>query len=223
MFRIAGIALILSVASLTGASAYATRDGDVRFPGVGPQARSITFGSKTGVPLGYFDLCKAHKSFCRLTRRSDQIDGRVSLTKRKADQVMAVNAQVNRGIRSISDQANHGVVDRWSISPRAGDCEDYALTKKKRLMALGWPSSALLVALATTRRGEPHAVLIVRTGSGDLVLDNLRSEVRAWTPSLYKWESVQSPKHMWTWHRFGRGEITPVFVKKSTGRQLARQ
>jgi hypothetical protein len=118
-----------------------------------------------------------------------------------------VNRAVNRSIRSVSDLAHYGVADRWSVAPKSGDCEDFALTKKARLLNAGWPSSALLLALATTGAGEEHAVLIVRTDRGDFVLDNLRNDIRRWSAGLYRWTAIQSPTDIWSWKQFGRGAV----------------
>ena len=41
--------------------------------------------------------------------------------------VNRVNREVNVAIRSVSEK-----VENWTLSPAAGDCEDYALTKRAR-------------------------------------------------------------------------------------------
>jgi len=63
--------------------------------------------------------------------------------------------------------------DTWSVDPAYGDCEDYAMTKRSHLIHMGVPASALRIAYVKTSWGEGHAVLVVRTDSGELVLDNL--------------------------------------------------
>lgn len=68
-------------------------------------------------------------------------------------------------------------VDIWSLNPRAGDCDDYVMTKRHRLIKAGLPASALRVAIVRTRTGEGHAVLLVATADGELVLDNLRRNI----------------------------------------------
>jgi predicted transglutaminase-like cysteine proteinase len=125
------------------------------------------------------------------------------LDRPRVAQLIAINSEVNNSIRQEKDLALYGVADRWMIAPKAGDCEDFALTKKARLIALGWPSAALLIALARTSAGAEHAVLVARTDRGDLVLDSLRREIEGWRPSIYRWTSVQSPTEVWTWYRIG--------------------
>ncbi len=44
-----------------------------------------------------------------------------------------------------------------------GDCEDYALLKRKMLMQAGWPREALLMTVVRDKKGEGHAVLTVKT------------------------------------------------------------
>lgn len=110
------------------------------------------------------------------------------------------------------------------MAPARGDCEDFALTKKMRLRDAGVPSSALLVALAVTASGKQHAVLIVRTDHGDIVLDSLDTRMREWTPSLYRWTSVQSPTDEWVWYRVGSGMVAkaePMFRPEEASLRMA--
>ena len=178
---------------------------------LGP-AQSIGFGASAAIPVGYYQLCKKQNSVCNPTsgKEARTTSGAVVLTPALAKQLLSVNADVNRSIRPVTDMQQFGVADRWSVSPRRGDCEDYALTKKARLLGKGWPSSALLIALAVTSRGEEHAVLIARTDHGDFVLDNLTSAVRGWTPTLYRWKAVQSPTAEWAWNAITKGRTVEV-------------
>jgi len=54
------------------------------------------------------------------------------------------------------------------------------VTKRSQLIDKGWPATALLIAMARVPSGEMHAVLVVVTDKGELVLDNLRSEIVSW-------------------------------------------
>ena len=92
----------------------------------------------------------------------------------------AVNTQVNAAIRP---QANPR--GGWKVNPASGDCNDYALTKRSRLIAMGVPAGALRLAVTATRRGEKHLILIVKTTSGDVVLDNLSRTVKTLRDSGY--------------------------------------
>ncbi len=111
----------------------------------------------------------------------------------------AVNArlqQVNRRVNiQITPEADMGVfheIDVWGASTGVdgrlyGDCEDYVLLKRRELIDGGFPAQALSIAVARTPRGELHAVLIVATDRGDLVLDNLSYWIRPWNDVPYLW------------------------------------
>tara|TARA_R110002012_G_scaffold315261_1_gene528903 strand:+ start:14805 stop:15293 length:489 start_codon:yes stop_codon:yes gene_type:complete len=83
-----------------------------------------------------------------------------------------VTKAVNASIRYRPDDG-----EVWKANVTAGDCEDYALTKRGRLIRMGYPPSALRMAIGHTQRGESHAVLVVKTMAGDFVLDNLTDRV----------------------------------------------
>ena len=106
--------------------------------------------------------------------------------------VNTVNREVNRDVRKATDYDLYGLLEYWSL-PRVidgkmyGDCEDYALEKRRRLIAAGVPASTLSMAVAVTARGETHAVLIVRFQSGDWVLDNLTPWATPWEELNYSW------------------------------------
>jgi hypothetical protein len=52
-------------------------------------------------------------------------------------------------------------------------CEDFALTKAKKLLDMGYPASALHIEVGTIPGGEGHAWLVVQTDQGDYALDNI--------------------------------------------------
>jgi predicted transglutaminase-like cysteine proteinase len=107
-----------------------------------------------------------------------------------------VNRNVNRTVRSRSDLQTTGLYENWSL-PIAqggelfGDCEDFALEKRHELIALGFPRSALSMAVVQTRHGDLHAVLLVSTDAGEVVLDSLSSWVLPWRSVGYRWLSRQ--------------------------------
>ena len=85
-----------------------------------------------------------------------------------------VNQTVNR-IRYVSDSQNWGISDYWATPleafARGGDCEDYAIAKYMLLREAGYRSSQMEIAIS-----KDHAVLVIQTASGPIVLDNLRDE-----------------------------------------------
>lgn len=98
-------------------------------------------------------------------------------------EVMAerVNSMMN-SVRYIEDSANYGKSDYWAtpveFMARGGDCEDFAIAKYTALRALGVPEDRLRIAIVHDKKKDiPHAVLIVYTGNGALMLDNQNESV----------------------------------------------
>ena len=114
-----------------------------------------------------------------------------------------INRQVNDEISSVSDMRQYGKSDYWVIpeveKTRAGDCEDYVLQKRHTLMQMGYPAEAMNIAIVKTQRNEYHAVLVIRTVSGDFVLDNLSPEIKHWHDVPYKWVAKQSFSNPLDW------------------------
>lgn len=131
----------------------------------------IRFNRRAKAPLAYQLFCLKSPNECRGGGKKS-----IHLTPQLLSKLDAVNRSVNRAIRPRNDFR----ADTWSLNPANGDCEDYALTKRKRLLKLGFPASALRLAVARTGRGEGHAVLVVRTSAGDRVLDNRTNSIRDW-------------------------------------------
>ncbi|WP_424578784.1 transglutaminase-like cysteine peptidase [Bradyrhizobium sp. USDA 241] len=52
------------------------------------------------------------------------------------------------------------------------------MSKRHELLRRGWPARVLLLSEVVMRSGEHHLVLLVRTSSGDFVLDNLTPRVK---------------------------------------------
>lgn len=109
-----------------------------------------------------------------------------------------INRRVNREVQKAEDFDLYGMIEYWSL-PRVidgkmyGDCEDYALEKRRRLIEAGVPAAALSMAVAVTARGESHAVLVVAMDQGDWVLDNLTPWVTPWSELNYRWIERQVP------------------------------
>lgn len=87
-----------------------------------------------------------------------------------------VNSMINK-IDYIEDSSNYGQSDYWATPveffTRGGDCEDYAIAKYVSLRALGVPEERMRIAIVQDlQKNIPHALLIVYTDKGALVLDN---------------------------------------------------
>ncbi|MGZ3304368.1 MAG: transglutaminase-like cysteine peptidase [Asticcacaulis sp.] len=111
--------------------------------------------------------------------------------------VRSVNDEVNRIMRGATDEQVYHIADYWNapdlVPGVRGDCEDYALEKRRLLIQHGIPAAALSIAIVKTRLGDDHAVLIVSSQQGDFVLDNLQYDVRSWRRTGYDWISRQGP------------------------------
>lgn len=124
-------------------------------------------------------------------------------------QVWAKLAEVNRSINSrlkpMTDEQAFGWSDYWTLpltgegGKGAGNCKHYVLEKRKALVEAGVPAAALSIAIVRTGWGEVHAVLIVATDKGELVLDNLTPAIRGWRQAPYTWLSRQVPGHPLQW------------------------
>jgi predicted transglutaminase-like cysteine proteinase len=121
----------------------------------------------------------------------------VKLSESLYRELADINMRVNHDIRPRADRPRD---ESWTVGAAFGDCEDYALTKKRLLVRAGWPSSAVLLAVGRIRSGDDHAVLLVRTTRGALVLDNLSNDIRPWNIARIHLRMVQSPVDTWKWH-----------------------
>ncbi|WP_298906259.1 transglutaminase-like cysteine peptidase [uncultured Aliiroseovarius sp.] len=123
-----------------------------------------------------------------------------SVTRGQMQVVRAVNAKINRTTRGIEDSQQYGEAERWAMpTSRGGDCEDYALAKKRALIDKGIDPQRLLIATVLDRRRRPHAVLIVRTEDGDMVLDNVTNSIRNWRDTRYVFLRMQDPNRPSRW------------------------
>jgi len=52
-----------------------------------------------------------------------------------------------------------------------GDCEDFALEKRRRLIQIGFPWQQLRVCILRVESSYLHAILIVHTDKGDFCMD----------------------------------------------------
>ena len=115
-----------------------------------------------------------------------------------------VNLLVNREMRMQSDEAQYDTADYWKVASfedRNGDCEDYALTKRRLLINAGVPPDVLTFGIVRTSWGELHAILIVTTDQGDMILDNLTGDILHWNNTAYHWIKRQTPGQPFDWRR----------------------
>jgi len=115
-------------------------------------------------------------------------------------QIGRVNRQINGQVRNISDLRQFNQHEYWALpTHRGGDCEDIALLKKQTLLQMGFPPQALLIATVLDRQRFGHAVLVVRTDQGDMVLDNQTNRILPWAKTGYVFLRMQDPSAPQHW------------------------
>lgn len=157
-----------------------------------PPTHFITASKFTLAPFAFVRFCKDNTSSCA----AGSGDALVTMSPALRTELLRINASINRAIKPQHDDNSKDV---WAADVASGDCEDYVLTKRNRLLEAGWPSRSLRIAVAKTRAGEGHAVLVVRTSEGDLVLDNRSSAVRTWNQTDLRWIKIQSGENPRIW------------------------
>jgi predicted transglutaminase-like cysteine proteinase len=156
----------------------------------------IKFQTPTLAPMAYTEFCLRYEDECR--SKTMFRGGPVRLTAERWDDLKEVNKAVNEDI--YPERNELGLAgETWLINPDRGDCNDYAVSKRHELLDRGWPARALLLSEVVVSSGEHHLVLVVRTKGGDLVLDNLTSQIRPWSRVPYRWVRIQKPDNSRLW------------------------
>lgn len=154
-------------------------------------------------PLSHNPWADAERAAGGEDTQASGAEGALPLTPTLWRELSKVNRSINRRIRSIPDYDVYGQNDFWAVPlkgrSRYGDCEDYALEKRRALRNRGYSERVLSIALVRTRWGQDHAVLLVRTDQGEMVLDSLSPWVRPWTEVGYAWMTRQSPLDPSVW------------------------
>lgn len=174
------------------------------------QSRSlfIGVGAKTSAPIGWVQFCAEYDPECK-TKPSMPRD--VVLSGQAWRDLVRVNRWVNASIRPITDLEHWGVVERWNFPDDGyGDCEDYALEKRRMLLDAGWPREALLITVVRDQNGEGHAVLTAKTDKGEFILDNQRDEILLWSDTGYRFVKRQSQSDPNVWVSLGEPRPAPL-------------
>lgn len=198
---------VVAAAALLATGCQNASAGFIGMPSMlGSVAKRISFGNFTLPPMAYTQFCMRYQDECKEERIVFR-GGPVRLTEQRWADLKEVNNTVNS---SISPEPNtEGLAaEKWLINPARGDCNDYAVSKRSRLLARGWPARSLLLSEVVTSWGEHHLILVVRTSAGDLMLDNLTSQIRAWTRAPYRWVRMQTPRNPNYWAAFGNRSVT---------------
>jgi len=145
------------------------------------------------------------------------------LTSSEWELLNRINRRVNGDFTYLSDEENYGILELPVTEPpihrpvaiglppsRYADCEDYALSKKQRLVRSGFSASRLFVAsVEVTEAGTHfhHAVLVVPEGREWWILDNKENQISR-ASHMEKW---------WGWD-FARPPFDQYQVAKASQR-----
>ncbi|PZA12860.1 transglutaminase [Rhodopseudomonas palustris] len=171
-------------------------------------------------PFQHVRFCMRYPHDC--SSDLEQAD-RVELSPSTVKLLEATNRNVNAQIAPIQKTYGADLKVGWTIGPKAGDCNDYAVTKRHRLIESGLPARALRLSVVRTPDRIGHLVLLVSTTDGDLVLDNLTPTIRTWQNSDYEWIKVQSSTDARLWFDVGRKVAEPANLNSRALAQLAAQ
>jgi predicted transglutaminase-like cysteine proteinase len=180
---------LVALAFLAGPAA-ASQTVDLSNPAFAPVS------GPTSIPVGAAEFCKSHRSECGPLARVVDVE---ALTQDGWSQLVRINAGVNTTIVPETDQDLYHVAEYWTYPDGRGDCEDIALEKRRQLIEAGWDASTLLMTVVRERNGEGHAVLMVRTDRGDLVLDNQNGNILLWKDTPYEFIKRQSQTNSGQW------------------------
>jgi predicted transglutaminase-like cysteine proteinase len=146
-------------------------------------------------PSQYTDFCEREPGACAMWGEPV-----LDWTEERHDTLARINATVNDEIEFVSDQDNLGQEEVWSFPADCrGDCEDFALEKRRRLVALGFPPAALTMAIAFHELELfPHAILLAETTRGTWVLDNLHDDLLCWDALPYRFTRRERPDGLWS-------------------------
>lgn len=152
------------------------------------------------------DFCERYPAECNVSPWQDTY---LPVSKTLMETLKAVNIDVNRRMVAMHDNDNYGG-DFWTIPPEdefgkmRGDCDDYTMTKRSILSNL-IPKTAMSVAFVQIFKDgvhtQNHAVLVVRTLGGELVLDNLTDELKTPQETGYKFVAMTEPRDQRQWRR----------------------
>lgn len=149
----------------------------------------------------------AFKKWTQILNRLDQVSFRQDELQQfrgmsLPQMVSAVNAHANK-VRYIEDKNNYGKSDYWATPAeffaRGGDCEDFAIAKYAMLKSLGVPEERMRLAIVQDKiKNIPHAVLIVYTDSGAMLLDNQMKTAQQ-TASVDRYKPIYSINSQGWW------------------------
>lgn len=171
---------------------------------------SMVVGGTTSQPIGHYDFCQRYRNECG--PNADLMP--VKMTDANWATVKDVNLHVNTTIIPATDMEVYGKEEYWAYPVTAGDCEDFALLKRRILIQRGFSPSNLLMTVVRKPDGEGHAILTLRTAQGDYELDNLSDEVKIWYQTPYSYIKRQASYNAGRWVTIENGRDVLVGALK---------
>lgn len=161
---------------------------------VDAQRSAISYGEtypKGLIPTGFYGFCADHPKECEPTEPD-------ILTSDWLPVLDRINREVNAAITYRAEDDKNA--DKWTVSPDFGDCDDYTVTKRQKLIEAGVPRGTMRAAYVLTHDQISHVFLVVSTVQGDFVLDNRSDEVFEIERAMIDRLSIQDqsdPKAWW--------------------------
>lgn len=200
---LAALALaFLAVSALPGESA------------AGPLPAQVSEFQPAKAPEGARQLCRNYAWACgSVTADALEEESEIEAAARE------VNLAVNRKVRPVNDADNYGMAENWTLpAGNRGDCEDYALLKKKLLIERGVPAERLLLTVVIKNSLEPHVVLLFRGAEADYLLDNMTDAMLPWHLTGYTVVKMQSAADKTAWSAVLLG---PLASRESNARMAS--
>jgi predicted transglutaminase-like cysteine proteinase len=199
----AALAAALATALMTGQTGGAAAQSLASLPGRTAPAQAV--GEARPV-IAWTTFCRSYPAECAVDRSEP---AQIALTPQVWQQIVATNRRVNTTVRAVTDLDHWGQPDVWDLAEDGtGDCEDYQLLKRHLLVGQGLPRRAMRMTVVIDEKGEGHAVLMVRTDRGDLVLDNKTDAILPWHQTGYTYVKRESQDAV-AWVSLG-GATSPV-------------
>jgi predicted transglutaminase-like cysteine proteinase len=170
--------------------------------------RTLAVTGRADPIRAWYELCRETPGECGVNVTENPV---VALTPPVWQLLAQVNREINDRIIAVADRDHWGVEDRWNLpEDGSGDCEDIQLLKRRILIERGLPRRAMRMTVVIDEEGGGHAVMMVRTDRGDLILDNRRTSVLPWTQTGYIYIKAEGQDGM-DWISFG-GATSPSAV-----------
>jgi len=166
----------------------------------------IMNASPTLAPFQHVRFCLRYPSDCKSDPTEDE---RIDLNAATWELLKRVNHSVNMSIIPTPKSYGPDLGDGWTIAPKMGDCNDYAVTKRHALIENGMPSRALRLSVVKTASEIGHLVLVVVTTKGDIVMDDLTEVIRPWQSTDYHWLKIQSATDSKFWYEIKAPAVGP--------------